>query len=69
MNISLIGSDDSVSIEVFFVMPNQRVENIMLDNGKSLSASHTDNVVKAMFAHSTNTFNFNATEKFWVGGL
>lgn len=69
LNISLIGSDDSVTIEGFFVMPNQRVENITLDNGKSLSANHIDNVVKAMFAHSANEFNFNETQNFWVGGL
>lgn len=57
LQISLLNSDDTINIEGWFIMPNQRLENFTLATGETLSGNNIDNVIKAMNYHDQNVMN------------
>lgn len=69
LQISLLNSDDTINIEGWFIMPNQRLENFTLATGETLSGNNIDNVIKAMNYHDQNMMNdsnfTNKIELYW----
>lgn len=70
LQISLIGSDDKITVEGWFIMPNQRIENIELATGKILSGDNINHVIANMSQTNQNAMNdgafVNKMEQYWV---
>lgn len=70
LQISLIGSTDKVTIEGWFIMPNQRVESIELASGQKLSGDNLNSLIATMNATNQTAMNDTAfvskVEQYWV---
>lgn len=70
LQISLLGSNDKVTIEGWFIMPNQRIENIELTSGQKLSGDNLNSLIADMNTTNQTAMNdanfVNKVAQFWV---
>lgn len=70
LQISLLGSTDKITVEGWFIMPNQRLESIQLSSGQKLSGENLNGLIATMNTSNQGAMNdtafANKVEQYWV---